>query len=95
MSVDSELSITIKMAPGPEHRQETLAADKNTDRVVEVSSEANGETIVGSDVLNNSGTEPVDSIPSPQSIPVSQGDNKQVRLCCKEKNSFVFYFVSN
>ncbi|XP_033216058.1 uncharacterized protein LOC117172348 isoform X3 [Belonocnema kinseyi] len=77
MSVDSELSITIKMAPGPEHRQETLATDKNTDRVVEVSSEANGETIVRSDVLNNSGTEPVDGIPSPQSIPVSQGDNKQ------------------
>ena len=84
MSVDnSDLSITNKMAPGPEHRQELLVTDKSTEsRTVEISSETNGETNVSSDILNISGNEPVDDIPSPQSIPCNiVGDNKQVRLC--------------
>lgn len=83
VSVDSELSISIKMAPGPEHRQESLTTDKNTDnRVVQITNESNGDGNVIVDVLNNSSTESADGISNPQSIPVHSLADKQVRLGC-------------
>lgn len=87
-TADTTLSVTIKMAPGPEHRQEPVAPDKATENNSEISNERVSENpVVGVETVSNqsSNTEcasmntdtALDS--TNQSAPTSvTSDNKQV-----------------
>ncbi|XP_015592935.1 uncharacterized protein LOC107266701 isoform X2 [Cephus cinctus] len=78
-TVDTALSISIKMAPGPDHRQEPVAPDKTTENRVNLASDTSTESAVTTATVVNSPlntTEPAEANTT-QGITTNNFENKQ------------------